>query len=387
MSQSGLHARPAAADRHEGSRRSPDLPPLPLSPVRHRRGQAEDRIWRALQRASQKVACAEERDLPGDVAPTRNASELQLLCGAVQAAARGAPVSVRDVPEGNPGIVLVRSLRRAFLDELAQAGDSFGPAEIVRTLRAVDTVEETIEKKSRASSPISEADGQNLVVEVAHDMRSPLAAILFLVETISRERSGPVHPAHQRQLGLVYSAAFALSTLTNDLIDSARGSGSLLDGPPSPFSIAGVLCGVRDIILPMAEEKGLSLIMIPPEADWRVGHAAALHRVLLNLSTNALKFTDEGRVEVMARQRSRTSVTFSVTDTGRGLPSSILHALRQPKPPLRELGSRRFCSTGLGLSICRKLIEGMGGELEAESAPGEGTRFHFTLDLAPSARL
>jgi signal transduction histidine kinase len=387
MTRPRLHVHSAITEQVDAERRIADLPPLPLSPSRKQPGTVDERIWRALHRASQTVAASHERIVFGDIPARNDASGLQMLCAAIQAAARGATVSVRDLPQGTSD-ELLPPLRRAFLEELAHAGETLRPVELVHVMRAVETVADALEKRDvRSGASLTEEDGRTLVVEVAHDMRSPLAAILFLVETITNERSGPLLAAQQRQLGLVYSAAFALSTLTNDLIEFARGGGSLLAGAPVPFSITGVLCGVRDIILPIAEEKGLSLTLTPPDADWRVGQAPALHRVLLNLSTNALKFTDEGCVEVTARQLSRTSIEFSVSDTGRGMPANVVQSIREPESPIGELGSRGFCSAGLGLSICRKLVAGMGGELRAETTPGQGSRLYFTIDLALAPRL
>jgi signal transduction histidine kinase len=190
-----------------------------------------------------------------------------------------------------------------------------------------------------------------------------------------------------RQLGLVYSAAFGLSSLASDVIELARGGERLLDAKPSAFSVAEIFSAVRDIVLPMAEEKGLTVRLAPPESDWRVGCPAALHRVLLNLTTNALKFTSEGHVEVSGKQISRSAIEFTVTDTGRGIPPSVMDSLCDAFRPGRKRGAQIFSSAGLGLSICRKLVCSMGGELRADSAPGLGTRFHFTIDLPTAARV
>ena len=362
-----------------------DLPALP--PARKAPGAADDRVWRALRRAADLAASGDGRPNLGDVPPKHDAHALQALVTAVQKAARGITLTTYDLPEHCTS-PLVGALRRAFLSELAQAADALRTSDAITALRAVEAVEEAVARhRGAAGERPDSADGRSLVVEVAHDMRSPLAAILFLVENISRERSGPVLPDQQRQLGLVYSAAFALSALTNDLIEFERGGGSLLAGGPVAFSLAGMMYAVRDIILPIAEEKGLSVVLTPPPADWRIGHSAALHRVLLNLSTNALKFTDEGRVEVTARQLSRTLVEFSVADSGRGLPDTIMQSIVDPESPAASLGSKSFSSSGLGLSICRKLVEGMGGELEAETTPGVGSRIYFTLDLAHAPRV
>src|SRR5690606_22337651 len=84
---------------------------------------------------------------------------------------------------------------------------------------------------------LSGPDGLELVVEVAHDMRSPLTSVLFLAETLQRGQSGPVSPVQERQLGLIYSAAFGLSAMASDVIELARGGDRLVDLEPIPFSV------------------------------------------------------------------------------------------------------------------------------------------------------
>jgi signal transduction histidine kinase len=231
------------------------------------------------------------------------------------------------------------------------------------------------------SDRLSGPDGLELVVEVAHDLRSPLTSILFLAETLQRARSGAVNPVQERQLGLIYSAAFGLSSVASDVIELARGGDRLVDLDPIPFSVTDILESVRDIVQPIAEEKTLAVQLMTPEADFRIGHPVALSRVLLNLTTNALKFTAEGFVEVTARETGPRAVEFSVRDTGRGIPPQSMATLYEPFRRRQKPGEYAFSGSGLGLSICRKLVEAMGSTLEVETAPGYGTRFHFVLDL------
>jgi signal transduction histidine kinase len=112
-----------------------------------------------------------------------------------------------------------------------------------------------------------------------------------------------------------------------------------------------------------------------------VGYPVALSRVLLNLTTNALKFTDEGSVQVAAREMGPTTMEFSVRDTGRGIPPQAMSMLFEPFRRRQKERDYAFSGSGLGLSICRKLVEAMRGELQVETAPGAGTRFFFALDL------
>jgi signal transduction histidine kinase len=138
---------------------------------------------------------------------------------------------------------------------------------------------------------------------------------------------------------------------------------------------------VRDIVQPIAEEKSLTVRLATPEADFRIGHPVALSRVLLNLTTNALKFTAEGFVEVVARQTGGRRIEFSVRDTGRGIPPQSMATLFEPFRRRQKPGEYAFSGSGLGLSICRKLVEAMGSSLQVETEQGVGTRFFYELDL------
>jgi signal transduction histidine kinase len=218
-------------------------------------------------------------------------------------------------------------------------------------------------------------------------MRSPLGSILILAERLRAGAGGELAPIQQRQLGLIYSAAFGLSALAGDVIELARGGTTLMDQQPIAFSVSDVLQAILDILRPMAEEKKLAMRCTGPTADVRIGHPAALNRVLLNLATNAIKFTNAGSVEVVCRELDRTRVEFSVRDTGRGIPeyvmTNLFEAFRQRQVP----GDYAFSSAGLGLSICQKLVGAMGGTLGVETELEKGTRFHFTLELPQPARM
>jgi two-component system, sensor histidine kinase len=228
--------------------------------------------------------------------------------------------------------------------------------------------------------------GLELVVELAHDLRSPLTSILFLAEALQQGREGPVTPEQSRQLGLIYSAAFSLCATASDLLELARGSNRLVDRAPAPFSVAETFASVRSMVLPIAEEKGLAVRLVHPIPERRVGHARAVSRTLLNLATNAVKFTDKGFVELTARPIGTKRLEFSVRDTGAGFDPASLGALDQPVRPASSDGRHHFSTSGLGLAICSKLVRAMGSELLVESRPGWGTRFFFEIDC-PAERV
>jgi signal transduction histidine kinase len=281
---------------------------------------------------------------------------------------------------------LLELVRRHLLARVATWPAPPATATLLVLLTAMETVSHSLEPDwaQHFADRLSGPDGMDLVVEVAHDLRSPLTSILFLSETLQRARSGPINAVQERQLGLIYSAAFGLSSMASDVIELARGGDRLVDLDPLPFSVADIFESVRDIVQPIAEEKGLQVVLHFPELDFRVGYPVALSRVLLNLTTNALKFTSEGVVEIRADQGDGDKITFSVRDTGRGIPPTAMLTLFEPFRRRQKQGEYAFSGAGLGLSICRKLVEAMRATLKVETAPDSGTRFYFELDL-PSA--
>jgi two-component system, sensor histidine kinase and response regulator len=309
-------------------------------------------------------------------------AHLAQLSGAIRQQASGLAPDLAALPRNALSRRLVGLIRARFI-ERAQALASPDAGQLLRVLGAIEQVSVRLEAEwsQHFADRLSGPDGLELVVEVAHDLRSPLTSILFLAETLQRARSGAVNPVQERQLGLIYSAAFGLSSVASDVIELARGGDRLVDLDPIPFSVTDILESVRDIVQPIAEEKNLAVQLTTPEADFRIGHPVALSRVLLNLTTNALKFTAEGSVDVTAKETGSRAVEFSVRDTGRGIPPQSMASLYEPFRRRQKPGEYAFSGSGLGLSICRKLVEAMGSSLEVETAPGYGTRFHFELDL------
>jgi signal transduction histidine kinase len=309
----------------------------------------------------------------------------------VRQACNGDSITFVALPPFVPVRRALELLRRAFLDraDSADVATSSGASSVLDVIKAMERVQDALDDDAahRFAARLSGEDAQQLVVEMAHDMRSPLGSILILAERLRYGSGGGLTPIQERQLGLVYSAAFGLSALAGDVIELARGGTTLMDQPPMPFLVSDVLQSIMDILRPMAEEKRLIVRCVGPEADLRVGYQAALNRVLLNLATNAIKFTNVGTVDVTCKQLDRSRVEFSVKDTGRGIPTHVMSNLFEAFRQRQITGDYAFSSAGLGLSICKKLIVAMGGELGVDTELEKGTRFHFVLDLPQGSRL
>jgi signal transduction histidine kinase len=368
---------PLARDR--AARRAAPVLRLPVE-----RGEPVVELDVLLERAGEEIRDGWELEVGDGFTRDEIAMHVAALSDLARRCAAGEECPPHAFPPSVPARRILDRLRQRLLDRLAAEPVRVDAAELVRSLRGIERAQMLIDTDAaqRFASRLAGPDGLELLVDVAHDLRSPLTSILFLAETLHAKRSGPVNAVQERQLGLIYSAAFALSAITNDVIELARGGDRLLDQTPVPFSVADIMQSVYDIVRPMAEEKGLEVRFHAAEGgDSRVGQPSALSRVLLNLMANALKFTDEGHVEMAATPRSRTRLEFSVRDSGRGLAPDVLAALFEPFRRRYRPGEYAFSSSGLGLAICRKLVAGMGSELQFESSPEHGTRFHFTLEL------
>jgi signal transduction histidine kinase len=277
---------------------------------------------------------------------------------------------------------LVEMLRAELLAGWAEQRSSSAPTVILDALTALEQVHQTLERGAEGSAGqgISGADALGLFVEVVHDLRSPLTSILCLADTLQQGRSGDVTKLQHRQLGLIYSAALGLSGLVSDALELARDSKGMIDDAPTPLSLRELLDDVGHIVQPMAEEKALRIGLHPIEPDHRLGYPVLLERVLLNLTTNALKFTEQGSVAIVCAPRGETQVEFAVSDTGPGINPEAMASLYEPFRRAHGRAGYRFSGTGLGLAISRKLVRAMGGDLEVQTGP-QGTRFFFVIDL------
>lgn len=353
------------------------------------RAEIRPATWRALTGAAADISASWRLGEHAAILPADVRTAVGILADAVRTAANGGMPRVAGIPTFVPARRVLERLRRAFLEHAEAADVRDHPDEILVIVRAFERVqvELDLDAAHRFATRLSGDDAQQLVVEMAHDMRSPLGSILILAERLRAGAGGDLSPIQQRQLGLIYSAAFGLSALAGDVIELARGGTTLVDQDPIAFSISDVLQSILDILRPMAEEKRLTMKAVGPSGDVRLGHPSALNRVLLNLATNAIKFTNAGSVEVLCREPDRAHIEFSVRDTGRGIPEQVLtnlfEAFRQRQVP----GDYAFSSAGLGLSICQKLVRAMGGELRVETELEKGTRFFFTLELPQPVRL
>src|SRR3954468_1805433 len=272
----------------------------------------------------------------------------------------------------------IAAFRKNLLNEL-DAVRGLDAGEVVRLMLKVDEASEGWKRTDRGRfiSRLTGSDCADAVVAIAHDIRSPLCSILLLVDALRHSEKRLANPVRDRQLGLIYGAALGLSTTVSNLIDAARGS-RLVHGAPAAFSITETLLAVSSIVQPMCEEKEIPLEVRFPKSDVRLGYASAIQQALLNLTSNALRYTDSGLVTLGCEEVSADRVEFWVQDTGPGIPDPVIEQLCYGFPP--EGAPMRFSSAGLGLAIVRTLVEAMGSTLQVDKGAA-GTHFSFVLEL------
>lgn len=255
--------------------------------------------------------------------------------------------------------------------------------ELTGAVSVITDVTELLEAK-RAAEEANTAKSRFLA-NVSHEIRSPMNAIMGLTELTLRT---PLEPRQRDNLEKTLTASRALLKVIESILDYASLDAGRMKLVALPFSIRELTERLRERFEPRAVEKGLSL-RLRAGADIScmvLGDALRLEQVLGNLLENALAFTSAGHVELSVEVRqsgnaSRSVYDFRVTDTGIGMARESLEKLFQPFAQADAELSRAVGGTGLGLSIARRLVEAMGGRLEAESAPGLGSSFHFCVDL------
>ena len=247
---------------------------------------------------------------------------------------------------------------------------------------------DTLREAKRLAEEAAEAKTRFLA-NISHEIRTPLNAILGLAK-LSLD-AGPA-PGQRDYLEKIQAAAGSLMGLVDDILDCTRIEAGQLGIGATPFSPGEVLARIIATIAPRAREKGLAFhATVPPGLPQLVGDPLRLGQVLAKLLGNAVKFTAQGEIRLEVETRpadaGRLALCFTVDDTGIGMDTRQSAGLFEAFAQGDSSMTRRFGGAGLGLPISRHLVEQMGGHLDVHSAPGQGSRFRFTLgfDLAEPA--
>jgi len=245
-------------------------------------------------------------------------------------------------------------------------------------------VEEEMLRAKEVAEAATRAKSQFLA-NMSHELRTPMTGVLGMLELTL----GTALDETQRNfLGIAQSSAQSLLCILNDILDLAKIEAGNVIISQEPFILSSCVAVATDLLVPEAQRKGLQLDRIMAEnlPAIVIGDQLRLKQVLINLIGNAVKFTEVGAVVVCVAAGKMTSdgqreVTFSVTDSGIGIPPEKHHLLFESFSQVDDSHTRRFGGTGLGLVISKKMVELMGGTIIFSSEAGVGSTFSFTIPL------
>lgn len=287
---------------------------------------------------------------------------------------------------------VLRTGRPAEIEETITAADGQVRCVVTRIARICDsegdfficiTLDDVTElNQARRKALDADAVKSSFLATVSHELRTPLNGVLGLIELLLHE---DLTPAQRQIANLVKSSGESLIGVVSDILDFTSIEAGRLRLSPAPFGVEGLVEEVAQMMTPAAGDAGLPIILSCGPNPPRRGHAdaARIRQIVTNFVSNAVKFTDEGFIEMRVDgDAGRNELKISVIDSGIGLTAEESDAVFERFERSIRNKERPRPGVGLGLAICRALAELMDGRVEVASTEGEGSTFTLTMPLA-----
>jgi signal transduction histidine kinase/DNA-binding response OmpR family regulator len=254
--------------------------------------------------------------------------------------------------------------------------------EIEDTNRGVMALYAELEEK--AGRVRAESDARNqFFSSMSHELRTPINSILSLSRLLLDRVDGDLGKEQERQVAFIKTAAEVLSSLINDILDLSKIQAGKIAANLSDFSVQNVFSALRGMIKPLLVASSVALVIEETEGiPLMYSDEGKVSQILRNLASNAIKFTEAGEVRISARPSSDGNVVvFSVADSGIGIAEEDLEGIFEEYTQVDSSLQRKNKGTGLGLALCKKLAEFLGGRISVQSVPGVGSRFYVEIPI------
>ena len=290
------------------------------------------------------------------------------------------------IPGFRPGGVFLAGNAQPLYDA---SGEVMGAIETIRDITDLKRTEEALQKARQEADNANRAKS-DFLANMSHEIRTPMNAIIGMAYLLNQTK---LTSKQQDYLSKVNASAKSLLGIINDILDFSKIEAGKLEMESVVFKLDEVLEGVTNLVSLPSHEKGLELFLktdsdVPARLT---GDPLRLGQVLTNLVNNAIKFTERGEVVLaiglLEKNQNRIKLKFSVSDTGIGMTEEKISRLFQPFSQADTSTTRKYGGTGLGLTICKRIVEMMGGEIWVESEAGNGSKFSFTADFRPTEQV